>query len=221
MMQDEPELAARGEPAANQPSPEATIPKFEEHLHEWQDIKPGLERLVAIEGELTELIGQLNEIVQDNENAAQAAAAQQTASQSQPKTAPAPKPAQLPAVTAKADIEPAAVKQTPTQQQKAPAREAEQKGALYYSLQLYSLSNHKQVRPTWYRLQHKHPALLGKLDAVFEKIKVNNNLYYRVKAGKFTASAKADAICSQLKALGTQCIPTEFKGKPLSELNGS
>lgn len=205
-VQDEPGQADRAEAAPQRVQQPATIPKFEEHLHEWQDIKPGIERLVAIEGELTELIDQLNTIITENE-----VAKQQAPAQSQQQVAAVP-PAPLPEVTKKA--EPAvAVKPEPVTQSAAtgPA----------YTLQLYSLSNQQQVRPTWYKLQHKHPAILGKLKAIFEKINIKQKTFYRVKAGKFSDSFQADEMCSRLKALGTQCIPTEYKGQPLSELFGS
>ncbi|WDE05219.1 SPOR domain-containing protein [Thalassomonas viridans] len=221
MMQDEPEAAPlenAGPQRVQQPAA-ATIPKFEEHLHEWQDIKPGIERLVAIEGELTELIDQLNTIISENETAKQQAAAQ---TQRQDTVAAAPAPAvnaqPRPQVTKTAEPTPAA---KPTAKPASePVVQTTGTGPAY-TLQLYSLSNQQQVRPTWYRLQHKHPAILGKLKAIFEKISIKQNTFYRVKAGKFSDSFQADEVCSRLKALGTQCIPTEYKGQPLSELSGS
>ena len=212
MIQDDLQQAGR-ENAAQAPKPTATIPKFEEHLHEWQDIKPGIERLVAIEGELTELIDQLNSIITENEAAKQqAATSKQQQSQDTLEVAVAEKAKSLPEMTKKSA---AVVSPKPA------AKQITSSAASAYTLQLYSLSNQQQVRPTWYKLQHKHPAILGKLKAIFEKIKIKQNTFYRVKAGKFSDSYQADEMCSRLKALGTQCIPTEYKGQPLSELSGS
>ena len=213
MMQDDP-----GQPITENAGPQrveqqpATIPKFEEHLHEWQDIKPGIERLVAIEGELTELIDQLNTIIAENEAAKEQVAAQ---AQRQEPVAAAPTKQNTPAPAMADKAAPA-----PTKTAATPVTQSAGTGPAY-TLQLYSLSNQKQVRPTWYRLQHKHPAILGKLKAIFEKISIKQNTFYRVKAGKFSDSFQADEMCSKLKALGTQCIPTEYKGQPLSELSGS
>ncbi|WDE12075.1 SPOR domain-containing protein [Thalassomonas haliotis] len=212
MMQDDPGQQDRGEAVPQRVQQPATIPKFEEHLHEWQDIKPGIERLVAIEGELTELIDQLNTIITENEAAKQ--------------PAPAQSRQQLAAAgsATKSQVMPEAIKKTEPAVAAKPTPEPVTQSAATgpaYTLQLYSLSNQQQVRPTWYRLQHKHPAILGKLKAIFERINIKQKVFYRVKAGKFSDSFQADEMCSRLKALGTQCIPTEYKGQPLSELSGS
>lgn len=202
-------------------APAATIPKFEEHLHEWQDIKPGLERLVAIEGELTELIAQLNEIVKDNETEQPPLPDKKIAEQQSVQVAAAPVVAELPALENNIKTQPPVATKKMAKKAAIDKAVISKVGTPFYALQLYSLSNRQQVKATWFKLQHKHPGILGKLDAIYEKVTIKNNLFYRVKAGKYSASDKADDVCSQLKAMGTQCIPTEFKGKPLIELTGS
>jgi septal ring-binding cell division protein DamX len=83
---------------------------------------------------------------------------------------------------------------------------------LSYSLQLAAVSQKPQVKVAWQELTKKHPAMLMKLEATYEKSTVNNKMYYRIKAGNFADKNDAKELCKQLSALKTPCIVSNYKG---------
>jgi TolA-binding protein len=84
-----------------------------------------------------------------------------------------------------------------------------------YGLQLFSLSNQRDIKSTWNELARKHPQILASLHVKYETITIKNKQYYRVKAGKFNSRDAAIRACDQLRVVGTACLPTNFNGTNL------
>ena len=170
--------------------------KPEQHdqlLKEWQQLKPAISRMLVIEEELNLMINQLDQL----------AAGSSASSQTQPLAQPATTTrAQTPDVERENTL-PVAV----------PAvTEAN------YALQITSLSDPVRLPVLWQQLQKKHPQQMNGMAANYQKISVNNSDYYRLKLGAFTTKQQAIAKCGELKAIGINCLVTNYNSSDFAEL---
>jgi hypothetical protein len=102
------------------------------------------------------------------------------------------------APTAATTAEPAA-KTTTTTTSAAPA------GKL--RIQLAAVKSEAAAKSTWEKLQKAHPAQLGNLSLMVEKVdKGAEGIFYRVQAGPFSDKNAAKSVCSALSAQGQACI---------------
>lgn len=170
-----------------------TNPKFEEHLSEWLELKPSVKRLIAIEGELLELIEQLSAMTNKPSNIATKNKTQPTFDKGQ----------KLPTE----QVSPVEIPKLPLPRATTISKERQS-----YALQLAALNEKVQIKTTWNALVKKHPSILNTLELTYEESIVNSKTYYRVKAGKFNDKATAIQLCKQLIILKTNCIPTIYKG---------
>lgn len=213
---------------ASQPEPVATShnKEMEAELAEWRKLKPGVQRLVAIEGELKGLLATL-ETITENEPTAQLATADNghnvqtqvmTPVHFEEKKLAAPVPVQTRAVQpAEKEINDEIL--TATLSQTSASTSVEQKTSVLsqagagskaestsFSLQLASVTKEEAVDPTWTQLKKRHPEVLGALDLHSEQVLIANRTYYRVKAGRFDSYNEAKQSCKLLMSSGASCI---------------
>jgi hypothetical protein len=152
--------------------------KMERHLQEWQEMKPSIARLVALEGEVKELIKQLkSKKVNSNLN--------------------------VPLTDQSAQVKQNSIisDNTATNLQRSSVISENM-----YAIQLFSLTDKNIMRKTWNKLSTKHPNILGNLSPIYEEVSMQGKTFYRVKAGSFESKTAAMKLCSSLKNANTNCF---------------
>jgi hypothetical protein len=207
------------------PAVSANSKEMEAELAEWRKLKPGVQRLVAIEGELKGLLATL-ETITDNEPTAQLATAENGANvetqvispvRFEEKSIPATNHSEV--ILAK-ENDRAVVKETdinaknltistpesPVLSNAKAIAEAPAEQRRSFSLQLASVTKADSVASTWHTLKQRHPEVLNSLDLHSEEVTVANRTYYRVKAGSFDSYDEAKQNCRLLQNNGASCI---------------
>jgi len=206
-----------------EPKQSAANAEMQAELNEWKRMKPGVQRLVAIETELKVLLQTLETAAleptdqlqtadtgpnvqtaviervefDDKKLTPQPVNANSLGSSASYSSAPLPKSAVQSGdktnLVATASIEPEPVA-------------AQNQSPTNFSLQLASVTEPTAVESTWQRLQKRYPDVLSDLDLHSEEVIVSNRTYFRVKAGSFDSYDEAKRQCSQLRKSGASCI---------------
>ena len=189
--------------------------RMDVHDQEWQQLKPGIERLLQLEGDLKNLTLQLDQIARAATSAQPQVA---TAPAPQPETTPAPRPPVNQPASQQAQATPQAT-QPPTSPQPAPQPVAAPSTTGRYALHIASFRDPATVEPGWQQLQTRYPALLQQRQARVQSIDLGSKrgTYYRLKVGPFEDKASAGGLCNKLKTLGNDCVLTTFQGRPLGQ----
>ena len=168
----------------------AELEKMQAQMDEWEQLKPSLLRLVAIEAELKELVTQLNDMLK-NQAIPQDTPALETSDPVKPvknQSAFDDKPGQI-------------IEATPK-----PIVNSPSTAVLPFAVQLYSLTDKAKLSSTWIDMLRKHPKELGDLVPLYNEVTVNGKLFYRVIAGGFSDQRAARALCDKLKLTQTPCF---------------
>lgn len=212
---------------ASQPEPavSSNTKEIEAELAEWRKLKPGVQRLVAIEGELKGLLATLESVV-DSEPTAQLATAENGTNVQTQVISPVRFEESSVSVTQPPEIKVAKENNTPVIEE-APvsdkvlavtspespvldnaktSRETPEEQRRSFSLQLASVTQEASVASTWQQLKQRHPEVLNSLDLHSEEVTVANRTYYRVKAGYFDSYNEAKQNCRLLQNNGASCI---------------
>ncbi|HEX9446590.1 MAG TPA: SPOR domain-containing protein [Dongiaceae bacterium] len=74
-------------------------------------------------------------------------------------------------------------------------------------VQLAAVKSEAAAKVTWAKLQKTHPAQLGKLDLIVEKVdKGAGGIFYRVQAGPLSDKTTAKSICTELAKQNQACL---------------
>ncbi len=195
--------------------------EYDQLLEEWKTLKPGLTRLLAIEGELNLLLGQLEQLSSSLEESQSPTAIAYSAS---PSVAPAPAAVPLPAdaelVTAPIAVhtlnEPVA--DTYTDEQEVAEEETVTASNANFALQVASITDMRRLPQIWQEMMDKNSILLANLEPNFQKTNVRNTDYYRLKLGGFSTQQEASRKCTELKVAGVNCIVTDYTSSNFSQL---
>jgi hypothetical protein len=172
-------------------------------LEEWRKMKPSIKRLVAIESELKELIGELNTMTQQQS---------QLPVETQPESIQTTKLQQEDmeniAVVA-SPVKPlmSAVKDTSSEPPKEISIEK------MHAIQLGSMTDKSSIKTTWVALTKVHSNLLSGLTPVYEEAVLRGKTFYRLKAGGFETEAQAIQLCNKLELLNVSCFSSNYKGE--------
>lgn len=197
-------------------------------IEELKKMKPGLQRMTRMEGDLKTLIGHLNSLVEQSPTArlenAEAADNVEVAQLRNPviedrqlamtatEAEPAIEQADVSSSTAPAMaatkatvpvVDQTTATEAPAEQNQASVAEAIE---ARYAIQLASITNPALLNATWTKLQRRYPQQLASLQPSYEKQQVASRQYYRVKAGAFSTYQDASALCDQLISNGASCI---------------
>lgn len=210
---------------------DTTAKELEAEMAEWRKLKPGVQRLVAIEKELKGLLTTL-EAITEAEPTLQLTAAENnaniqtevitpvsfderkyTASESkQEQTLTVADTTQDSArILANEKTELTNTKSALSQEHQPPTADleaivAKPANVRSFSLQLASVTKEESVDSTWEQLKKRHPTILGKLNHHSEQVLVANRTYYRVKAGNYDNYDDAKQDCKVLLSSGASCI---------------
>lgn len=201
---------------------------------ELAQLKPSIERLVGIEGDIRVLLTQLSRLTGTDTpqpettgaasppadsvsatDAAQPAApsppALRPVEQSQPAASPGQPQSLRPIQPVQAAAAPTAAAPPPTQlttisPSVAPAEQI--------SVHLASFRGQDSARQGWRELQGAYSDLLGGLDYRISAVELSGGrgTFYRVKAGPFTDTSSAEEICNLMKSRNAYCVLSDFTG---------
>lgn len=200
---------------------------------ELAQLKPSIERLVGIEGDIRILLTQLSRLTDSDAPQAQATDTEaaptntgNTVEAAQPAAAspPALRPVEQSGAAASPGqpqslrpIQPVQAAPTPA----APAAPTQLTSispsvapAEQVSVHLASFRGQDAARQGWRELQGAHSDLLGGLDYRISAVQLSGGrgTFYRVKAGPFTDTNSAEEICNLMKARNAYCVLSDFTG---------
>lgn len=199
------------------------LEKLEKHIDEWEEISPSIKRLAAIEGELKELITELNAIVESEET-------DSTGNNIQAIHNSEPSTSNENNITNNNYIiddsaENTNVSPLPSPIEKIhsdnPPQQAETETIIdnnskdMFSIQLYSLSEKKLLRTTWEKLLKEHNNIFRNLTPYFQEVNVKGNYYYRLKAGLYKTKNLAINKCNMMLKESIKCYITNGSGEQL------
>ena len=178
------------------------------HLKEWRDMKPSVERLIAIEGELRELIEYLKE------------SPEVVGHESEPDTMPAPilEPMSK-SIQSEGNVDEESsnnlitntkLKEDKKQLDITTSEMSDNKG---FAVQLEALSTLNSLRSTWTNLTQKHSDLLSTLTPVYEQLEIKGSIFYRLKARGLSSKTQAQQLCQKLQQLNSSCMLSSNVGK--------
>lgn len=196
--------------------------RMQQELDEWRKLKPSLKRLVAVEGEIKDLVtvlASINEPVSglqtaDVANNVESSVIEKvTFEESSLVSESVNKKNQSEAIKTDSDSNTPIIAEANTSagsnegsvtRDDTHIEEKAVKSA--FSLQLAAVTNPDKVQTTWEKLQNRYPDVLSDLDYHTEEVTVSNRLYYRVKAGDYSSYDEAKASCNKLAKAGASCI---------------
>lgn len=201
--------------------------EYDQLLAEWKTLKPGLSRLLAIEGELNLLLGQLEQLSSSLEQSQAPVAyaySPEPEATSVPQTAPLPLPADAELVTAPIAANTPSVPDTNSYAEEAEVAEvAEEESAppsdANFALQVASITDMRRLPIVWQEMMDKNRALLADMEPNFERTNVRNTDYYRLKLGGFSTEQEASRKCGALKSAGVDCLVVDYTRSNFAQLS--
>ncbi len=199
-------------------------------LQEWKELKPGITRMLAIEDEMNQLLGQLGRLSNALDTSNQQQVAGSPVNQAAPvasgaptitpviETAPAIKPvASAPIISAPVAASKLVPNDRPTPENSATNSE-QSSSATHFALQVASVTEKHKLPNIWQEMYSKNPQLLADMQPNFQQVYVNNNNYYRLKLGGFETQAAAAQKCRSLKAAGVFCLVVNYTQSDFAQL---
>ena len=212
---------------------------------EWEDMKPQLQRILALESDLKLLVETLDSVPESS--------ASLTAEMT-PEAEPAQQDSQAPILpsAALADIDKESkdesssfpvsdsterpekpFSQTPPSnavtaefQALSPTakneRQSEVKGAMsmapYYGVQLAAYGSEKQAIQGWQSITQNYAEEFADTAPLINRHQVNGKTYYQLIVGPFLKKAYSTDFCNKLKQMQLDCLVTHYKGDPFLSL---
>lgn len=197
--------------------------EYDQLLEEWKTLKPGLSRLLAIEGELNLLLGQLEQLSTSLEESQGPTAIASGYSQPvmpvlEPQAVPLPADAELVTAPIAVNTPSEPVADTYTHQQEVAEEEAATVSDANFALQVASITDMRRLPQIWQEMMDKNSVLLANLEPNFQKTNVRNTDYYRLKLGGFSTQQEASRKCSELKMAGVSCIVADYTSSNFAQL---
>lgn len=203
-------------------------------MDEWRQLKPGVQRLIAMESDLKQLIIQLDEFAKATDPDYHSDISPQHKNTQVDvldksvfkETAVTPTPAeaiQQPVAEVNTAASPAILESkaevaviAPYELESAQAKDVEAvpvpaitetvKVQQRYALQLASVVNPGQLVSTWNQIQRRHHSILSGMEPLYEKFQKGNTTFYRLKAMGTLTVADARSACSSIVGQGGQCF---------------
>ncbi|GAC20085.1 hypothetical protein GARC_3126 [Paraglaciecola arctica BSs20135] len=188
-----------------EPINQQLIEDMKTHLNEWKTIQPSVERLVALEGELKELITQLSQMAQEQTYTQKDLLDEQHEITVEKEPVP-----ELVEISSEKEY----MKQPEVKPETVVETSYQFKNSTAVGVQLYSLTDKNALIANWNELLNKHSKLLVSYTPIYEEIKVRGETYYRVKVGPFNSLQQANQLCAKLQAVNTPCFTVRYNGVP-------
>lgn len=196
--------------AAKSTDTEKSIAALEMEMAEWKQMKPNIQRLVAVERELKGLMAQLEVITATDLDPVEQLPVVVSSDNIQADVMPKVEFTESVDVGSIPQTQPPSLTQEAVSEVTAPVVVKAEPNATeptsLFSLQLASVTKESSVNSTWSTLKNRYGDVLGALDFHSEEVAVGERTYYRVKAGSFASYSDAKENCKALINKGASCI---------------
>ena len=200
---------------------------------EWEDMKPQLQRILALESDLKLLVETLDTVPESSESLTQEMAPEAEAVQ-QANEAPVLPSAALadinkdssdagstPPISTSAERPEKPFRQTPPSN----AVTAEFQGgantksdAQYYGVQLAAYGSERQAIQGWQAITQAYAEEFADTAPLINQHKINGKTYYQLIVGPFLKKPYSVDFCNMLKQMQQDCLVTRYKGEPFLSL---
>ncbi|WP_102795094.1 SPOR domain-containing protein [Bowmanella denitrificans] len=188
-----------------------------QYVMEWQEAKPGIDRLNMLESDLAFLIEEINRLSELNtapEPYAEPVDNQVLVADVEPYSAPEPVEQGM-AVNSLPDRAPASLHDQQAHQTYSSDGEINSTAGANTGLHLASFLKPQSAQFGWYLIQRRDGNLLEGLSARLEKIEKSRQILYSLKVGPFNSAEQAQTLCQRLKARQYLCQVGDFNGQAL------
>lgn len=200
--------------ALKQQEHDKLLKRHDELLKEWSELKPGLERLLAIEEELNLLLGQLAQLSTSLEEDTVSSSNVPAPSVVHYSPAPSTQPVQETIATAELPESAPDVESTENTE----PTDATHSADANFALQVASIPEYYRLPAIWGQLLDKNPQLLADMKPNYQKTNVKNTDYYRLKIGSFATRQDANRKCNDLKAAGMNCLVVDYTNSNFDQI---
>lgn len=202
---------------------------------EWEDMKPQLQRILALESDLKLLVETLDTVPESSESLTQemAPVAQAAQQANQAPVLPSAALADIGTKKATMDSTPPAIAARPDKpfRQTPPSNAvtAEFKGgtktkadtttnAQYYGVQLAAYGSESQAIQGWQSITQKYAEEFADTAPLINRHQVKGKTYYQLIVGPFLKKAYSVDFCNKLKQMQQDCLVTRYQGDPFLSL---
>ena len=202
------------------------------HIDEYQAVKPSIERLVELEGDLRVLITQISDMQKQPPNMTATSVAS-TASPAntilpieeidlvtmeQPSVmdnAHIDQPLQVPSLKAvKGNVPKTALKVSPTSAYKQCSPAPAQPNANQFAVHVSSFNRADLLSQGWDDAVQLQPSFCGK-SAIVQRIAIKNKVFFSLRIGPYVDKPAAKLACTELRSKKQYCRVTDFTGETL------
>ncbi|WP_067214807.1 SPOR domain-containing protein [Marinomonas gallaica] len=203
---------------------------LQKQQQEWQDMKPQLQRVLALESDLKLLVETLDTVPESSESLTQELAPKAEAAQ-QANQAPVMPSAALADINA--PKEEALVNASTSSRNEKPFRQAPPSNAVtaefydgsetksdvpYYGVQLAAYASEKQAIQGWRSITQKYAEEFADTAPLINQHKIDGKTYHQLIVGPFLKKAYSVDFCNMLKQMQQDCLVTRYKGEPFLSL---
>ena len=198
---------------------------------EWEDMKPQLQRILALESDLKLLVETLDAVPESSESLTQEMAPIAEAKQQENQAPVLPSAAladistmpkvETPPVSAAFERPEKPFRQTPPSN----AVTAEfqdgtntKSDAQYYGVQLAAYGSEKQAIEGWQTITQNFAEEFADTAPLINRHQVNGKTYHQLIVGPFLKKPYSVDFCNMLKQMQQDCLVTRYKGEPFLSL---
>ncbi|WP_339771925.1 SPOR domain-containing protein [uncultured Paraglaciecola sp.] len=81
-----------------------------------------------------------------------------------------------------------------------------------YTLQLTAVTDKGKIKQSWHTLQKTYSPELDDMQAIYQEVELSGVTFYRIKAGYYSSQQQAKQGCIVLKKMGANCIVSNNTG---------
>lgn len=208
---------------------------LEQQQQEWEDMKPQLQRILALESDLKLLVEALDTVPESSESLTEELAPEAGSASEDNGSGPQIKPSSELANINQADMneggadqaDSAATKVTPPDAGQAQFYEeppaptdntAAKQSDNYYGVQLAAYKSHAQAVQGWQTMTRNYAQEFADIAPLIYTTKISGTTYHKLIVGPFVKKPFAANFCNMLKQMQEDCMVTRYQGEPFSSL---
>lgn len=189
------------------------------HIDEYQAVKPSIERLVELEGDLRVLITQISDMQKQPPNMIILPIEEiDLVTMEQPSVmdnAQIDQPLQVPSLKAvKGNVPKTALKVSPTSAYKQCSPAPAQPNANQFAVHVSSFNRADLLSQGWDDAVQLQPSFCGK-SAIVQRIAIKNKVFFSLRIGPYVDKPAAKLACTELRSKKQYCRVTDFTGETL------
>lgn len=193
--------------------------QLQEHKGDWEEVRPGIRRLIAMESDLKTLIGELSQLAALPDVPQRSVTSNVVPSAAVPYSKPAEE------VVASSALKPFS---SPDADSIIPSNSNEisptgasvgdsvaQVDMPEFGIHLVSFKNEERLKRSWMGLEGSFNSRWPGKSPLMQRVAVRGADYYRLIVGPFAGHDNAKAVCDELKRSKQYCSVTSYTGEPM------